>query len=97
MYKRQEIYAFEKANDLEFDAKQRKAIEIAVNKGSLILTGGHGKGKTNTVKGIITLMQNRGLDVELAAPTGRAAKRMTELTGCEAKTVHLSLIHIRCV
>lgn len=83
-----EIYAFEKANDIEFDAKQRKAIEIAVNKGSLILTGGPGTGKTTTVKGIITLMQNRGLDVALAAPTGRAAKRMTELTGCEAKTVH---------
>lgn len=83
-----EIYAFEKANDIEFDAKQRKAIEIAVNKGSLILTGGPGTGKTTTVKGIITLMQNRGLDVALAAPTGRAAKRMTELTGCEAKTLH---------
>lgn len=83
-----EIYAFEKANDIEFDAKQRKAIEIAVNKGSLILTGGPGTGKTTTVTGIITLMQNRGLDVALAAPTGRAAKRMTELTGCEAKTVH---------
>lgn len=83
-----EIYAFEKANDIEFDAKQRKAIEIAVNKGSLILTGGPGTGKTTTVKGIITLMQNRGLEVALAAPTGRAAKRMTELTGCEAKTVH---------
>lgn len=83
-----EINAFEKANDIEFDAKQRKAIEIAVNKGSLILTGGPGTGKTTTVKGIITLMQNRGLDVALAAPTGRAAKRMTELTGCEAKTVH---------
>ena len=83
-----EIYAFEKANDIEFDAKQRKAIEIAVNKGSLILTGGPGTGKTTTVKGIITLMQNRGLDVALAAPTGRAAKRMTELTGCEAKTIH---------
>ena len=83
-----EIYAFEKANDIEFDAKQRKAIEIAVNKGSLILTGGPGTGKKNTLKGIINLMQNRGLDVALAAPTGRAAKRMTELTGCEAKTVH---------
>lgn len=83
-----EIYAFERANDIEFDEKQRKAIEIAVNKGSLILTGGPGTGKTTTVKGIITLMQNRGLAVALAAPTGRAAKRMTELTGCEAKTVH---------
>lgn len=83
-----EIYAFEKANGIEFDLKQREAIEIAVNKGLLILTGGPGTGKTTTVKGIITLMKNRGLDVALAAPTGRAAKRMTELTGCEAKTIH---------
>lgn len=83
-----EIYAFEKANSIEFDPKQRKAIEIAVNKGLLILTGGPGTGKTTTVKGIISLLQGRGLEVALAAPTGRAAKRMTELTGCEAKTVH---------
>lgn len=83
-----EIYAFEKANDIEFDEKQRLAVEIAVNKGLLILTGGPGTGKTTTVKGIITLMKNRGYNVALAAPTGRAAKRMAELTGCEAKTIH---------
>lgn len=83
-----EIFAFEKANNIEFDEKQRQAIEIAVNKGILILTGGPGTGKTTTVKGIITLMKNRGLDVALAAPTGRAAKRMSELTGYEAKTIH---------
>ncbi|MBR2133235.1 MAG: ATP-dependent RecD-like DNA helicase [Eubacterium sp.] len=83
-----EIFAFEQANNIEFDEKQRKAIEIAVNKGILILTGGPGTGKTTTVKGIITLMKNRGLDVSLAAPTGRAAKRMSELTGFEAKTIH---------
>lgn len=83
-----EIDTFEKANDIVFDEKQRQAIEIAVNKGLLILTGGPGTGKTTTVKGIITLMENRGLDVALAAPTGRAAKRMTELTGKEAKTIH---------
>ena len=76
------------AIDNAIDAKQREAIEIAVNKGLLILTGGPGTGKTTTVKGIITLMENRGLDVALAAPTGRAAKRMTELTGKEAKTIH---------
>lgn len=83
-----EIYAFEEANHIHFDEKQRQAIEIAVNKGMLILTGGPGTGKTTTVKGIITLMKNRGLDVALAAPTGRAAKRMSELTGYEAKTIH---------
>lgn len=83
-----EILAFEKANGISFDDKQRQAIEIAVNKGILILTGGPGTGKTTTVKGIITLMKNRGLEVSLAAPTGRAAKRMSELTGFEAKTIH---------
>lgn len=83
-----EIYAFEEANNIRFDEKQRQAIEIAVNKGMLILTGGPGTGKTTTVKGIIALMKNRGLDVALTAPTGRAAKRMSELTGYEAKTIH---------
>ncbi len=83
-----EISAFEKANGIEFDEQQKKAIEIAVTKGLLILTGGPGTGKTTTVKGIISLMKNRGLKVELTAPTGRAAQRMEELTGYEAKTIH---------
>ena len=83
-----EIYAFERANNIELDDRQKEAIEIAVNKGMLILTGGPGTGKTTTVKGIITLMKNHGMRVALAAPTGRAAKRMTELTGFEAKTIH---------
>ncbi len=83
-----EIFAFEKANNIEFDDKQRDAIEIAVNKGLLILTGGPGTGKTTTVKGIITLMKNRGFKVALTAPTGRAAQRMEELTGFSAKTIH---------
>ncbi len=83
-----EITAFEKANGIEFDEKQREAIEIAVNKGLLILTGGPGTGKTTTVKGIISLMNSRGLKVALTAPTGRAAQRMEELTGFEAKTIH---------
>ncbi len=83
-----EIYTFEQSNHIKFDEKQQRAIEIAVNKGLLILTGGPGTGKTTTVKGIIQLMKNRGLKVALAAPTGRAAQRMEELTGYEAKTIH---------
>lgn len=83
-----EISAFETANKIEFDDMQRKAIEIAVKKGVLILTGGPGTGKTTTVKGIISLMKSRGLKVELTAPTGRAAQRMEELCGYEAKTIH---------
>ena len=83
-----EIYSFEEANSISFDEKQRKAIEIAVEKGLLILTGGPGTGKTTTLKGIINLMKNRGLRVALTAPTGRAAQRMEELCGFEAKTIH---------
>lgn len=83
-----EIYTFENSTGIQFDDKQRKAIEIAVNKGLLILTGGPGTGKTTTVKGIISLMKNRGMNVCLTAPTGRAAQRMEELTGFEAKTIH---------
>lgn len=83
-----EIYAFEKSSAITFDDKQREAIEYAVSKGMLILTGGPGTGKTTTVKGIIQLMKNRGLKVCLAAPTGRAAQRMEELTGYEASTIH---------
>ena len=83
-----EIYAFEQSSAITFDDKQREAIEYAVSKGMLILTGGPGTGKTTTVKGIIQLMKNRGLKVCLAAPTGRAAQRMEELTGYEASTIH---------
>ena len=83
-----EVYAFEEANNIEFDEKQRRAIEIAVEKGLLILTGGPGTGKTTTLRGIISLMKNRGLRVALTAPTGRAAQRMEELCGFEAKTIH---------
>lgn len=83
-----EIYAFEQSSGIKFDEKQRTAIEYAVAKGLLILTGGPGTGKTTTVKGIIQLMKSRNLKVALAAPTGRAAQRMEELTGSEAKTIH---------
>lgn len=83
-----EIFAFEQSNNIAFDDKQRAAIEIAVNQGMLILTGGPGTGKTTTVRGIIALMKSRGMHVALAAPTGRVAKRMSELTGFDAKTIH---------
>lgn len=83
-----EIYSFEMSSNIKFDDKQRLAVEIAVEKGLLVLTGGPGTGKTTTVKGIIQLMKNRNLNVALAAPTGRAAQRMEELTGYSAKTIH---------
>lgn len=73
---------------LEFEQLQRQAIVESADSGIFILTGGPGTGKTTTVNGIIKVMENRGLKVALAAPTGRAAKRMTELCGKEAKTIH---------
>lgn len=73
---------------IEFESKQALAIKTALEKGLLILTGGPGTGKTTTLKGIISLMEQRGLNIALAAPTGRAAKRITEITGIEAQTIH---------
>lgn len=73
---------------IELECLQRDAVISSVNNSVFILTGGPGTGKTTTVKSIIQVFQNRGLKVSLAAPTGRAAKRMTELTGKEAKTIH---------
>lgn len=74
--------------NIHYAAEQKKAIVQALEKGFLILTGGPGTGKTTTLNGIIRILKNKGETVLLAAPTGRAAKRMSELTGEEAKTVH---------
>ncbi len=82
------IATVEQELDISFGELQYKAIEAAVTKGVLILTGGPGTGKTTTLNAIIRLMETAGLTIALAAPTGRAAKRMTEVTGYEAKTIH---------
>ncbi|MBR0415440.1 MAG: ATP-dependent RecD-like DNA helicase [Clostridia bacterium] len=74
--------------NLTFEGKQAQAIRTALEKGLLILTGGPGTGKTTTLKGIIRLMQQQDLKIALSAPTGRAAKRITEITGIEAQTIH---------
>ncbi len=68
--------------------KQLDAIRIAAEKGLLILTGGPGTGKTTTVRGIISIYERQNIDILLCAPTGMAAKRMSELTGRDAKTIH---------
>jgi len=84
----------DKAEDelgLELDEMQRKAVLLAMRSGVLIVTGGPGTGKTTTINAIIHCIEQEGLDVMLAAPTGRAAKRMTEATGYEAKTIHRML------
>ena len=73
---------------ITYAPQQRQAVELAARTGGLILTGGPGTGKTTTVRGIVALFQKMGLEIVLAAPTGRAAKRMSELTGMEAQTVH---------
>jgi len=83
-----EIQNVENRLGIQFEELQRKAIFEAFDSGILILTGGPGTGKTTTLNAIIKLFESRDLDIELAAPTGRAAKRMTELTGREAKTIH---------
>jgi exodeoxyribonuclease V alpha subunit len=67
---------------------QRQAVEMAMNEGVVVITGGPGTGKTTTLRTILQMMEAAGLHIQLAAPTGRAAKRMAETTGCEAKTIH---------
>lgn len=83
-----EIENVERQLGITFETLQRRAVFEAFTNGVLILTGGPGTGKTTTLNAIIKLFENRSLEIELAAPTGRAAKRMTELTGREAKTIH---------
>jgi exodeoxyribonuclease V alpha subunit len=83
-----ELLAAEKELSIEFEQLQREAVKSSVTSGVFILTGGPGTGKTTAVNGIIKVMENRGMKVSLAAPTGRAAKRMTELTSHDAKTIH---------
>ena len=63
----------------------------AVRNGVLVLTGGPGTGKTTTINAMIHFFESEGMDIFLAAPTGRATKRMTEATGCEARTIHRML------
>lgn len=78
----------EKNTGLELDEKQRQAVTMAVQHGVMILTGGPGTGKTTTINAMIHYFESEGLEFMLAAPTGRAAKRMTETTGYEAQTIH---------
>ncbi len=78
----------EEENGIEYEDIQRKAINLALSKGFLILTGGPGTGKTTTLNAILSLFEQQSMNVMLAAPTGRAAKRLSDLTGHEAKTIH---------
>ena len=83
-----EIESFERKYNIKFAQAQKEAIIGAFNNGIEIITGGPGTGKTTIIKCIIEIYENSGMKVLLAAPTGRAAKRMSESTGREAKTIH---------
>ncbi len=82
------IQNIEEEEHIQYAQLQKEAIHKALTKGILILTGGPGTGKTTTLNAIIKILKDSGEQVLLAAPTGRAAQRMSELTGCEAKTIH---------
>ncbi len=84
----QKIEEIEKRDNIVLDEMQRQAVLESVKKGLLVITGGPGTGKTTTIQTIIHYFELEGLDLYLAAPTGRAAKRMTETTGYEARTLH---------
>lgn len=82
------IVQIEKETGTVLDEMQKKAVQEAAGHGLLILTGGPGTGKTTTINAIIRYFEGEGAEIRLAAPTGRAAKRMTEATGYEAQTIH---------
>ena len=85
------VRRIEKQTGMELDEHQMTAVKEAVRNGLLIITGGPGTGKTTTINTIIKYFEMEGLDIFLAAPTGRAAKRMSETTGFEARTIHRML------
>ncbi len=85
---RRRIGQIEKQNGITLDQGQKEAVVRAAEHGVMILTGGPGTGKTTTINTMIRYFEGEGLEIALAAPTGRAAKRMTEATGHEASTIH---------
>ncbi|MBR5451869.1 MAG: ATP-dependent RecD-like DNA helicase [Clostridia bacterium] len=91
-----ELESIEKKAGIKFDELQIKAINDMSSQGVFVLTGGPGTGKTTIINAMIEIFSNRGYKIALAAPTGRAAKRMTEVTGVEAKTLHRLLAVERC-
>ena len=85
------LHRVSRQSKIELDERQKEAVSEAVKHGVLILTGGPGTGKTTTINAMIRCFEAEGLEILLAAPTGRAAKRMTEATGCQARTIHRML------
>ncbi len=87
----QRIHNIEKQTGMQLDEHQVQAVKEAVRNGLLVITGGPGTGKTTTINTIIRYFEMEGMDIFLAAPTGRAAKRMSETTGFEVRTIHRML------
>lgn len=87
----QRIRSIENQTGMQLEEQQLTAVKEAVQSGLLVITGGPGTGKTTTINTIIKYFGLEGMDIFLAAPTGRAAKRMSETTGCEARTIHRML------
>ena len=87
----QRIHNIEKQTGMQLDEHQVQAVKEAVRNGLLVITGGPGTGKTTTINTIIRYFEMEGMNIFLAAPTGRAAKRMSETTGFEARTIHRML------
>jgi len=85
------VHLVETEEGIEYAAAQKKAIKLALSNGVMVLTGGPGTGKTTIIRAIIRIAERMGYNVALAAPTGRAAKRMSEATQQEAKTIHRML------
>ena len=85
------LLKIQQQESIHLDELQEKAVYEAVNSGLLVITGGPGTGKTTTINTIIRYFEMEGMEILLAAPTGRAAKRMTEATGYEARTIHRML------
>ncbi|MDR1734539.1 MAG: AAA family ATPase [Oscillospiraceae bacterium] len=82
------LAAMEQRHGITYTKKQRQAMMTILERGLLVLTGGPGTGKTTCLRGVLDLLKSAGLSPALCAPTGRAAKRMSELTGADAKTIH---------
>lgn len=83
-----DIFAFEERNHLQLHEEQKNAVRGAINNGVFVITGGPGTGKTTIIKCILEILRSAQKTVALVAPTGRASKRMSDSTGCEAKTIH---------
>ena len=86
-----EVKKIEKKTGMQLDERQLQAVKEAARSGLVVITGGPGTGKTTTINTIIRYFDAQGMDIFLAAPTGRAAKRMSETTGYEARTIHRML------